>query len=231
MAGETEESVFATVDLPYIPPEFRENRGEIEAARNGLLPDLVQLSDLHGDLHCHTRATDGHGRLKEMVEAARHQGLKYLAITEHSKRITMVHGLYSQRLLEQIEEIDPLNDRLREHTEGFRVLKGIEVDILEDGGLDLPDPILERLDLVIGAVHSKLHLSRAQQTRRILKAMDHRHFSILAHPTGRLIDEREPYDIDMVRVIRHARDRACLPELNAHPERLDLTEIHCQMAR
>ncbi len=214
VAGETEESVFATVDLPYIPPELRENRGEIEAARNGLLPDLVQLSDLRGDLHCHTTASDGHGSLAEMVEAARRQGLEYLAVTDHSKRLTMVHGLDSRRLLEQMEEIDRLNDRLK----GFRVLKGIEVDILEDGGLDLPDPVLGRLDLVIGAVHSKFHLTRAQQTRRILKAMDHPHFSILAHPTGRLIDEREPYDVDMARVIRHARDRGCYLELDAQPE-------------
>jgi len=227
VAGDTEESVFAAVDLPLIPPELRENRGEIEAARNGLLPDLVRLADLRGDLHCHTTATDGHGDLKEMVEAARGQGLEYLAVTEHSKRLTMAHGLDSRRLMEQMEEIDRLNDRLR----GFRVLKGIEVDILEDGGLDLPDPVLGRLDLVIGAVHSKLHLTRAQQTRRILKAMDHPHFSILAHPTGRLIDEREPYDIDMGRVIRHARDRGCYLELNAHPERLDLTDVHCQTAR
>jgi DNA polymerase (family 10) len=227
VAGETEESVFAAVDLPYIPPELRENRGEIEAARNGLLPDLVQPSNLRGDLHCHTNASDGHASLGEMVEAARQQGLDYLAITEHSKRLTMAHGLDSRRLMQQMEEIDRLNDRLR----GFRVLKGIEVDILEDGGLDLPDAILARLDLVVGAVHSQLHLSRAEQTRRVLKAMDHPHFTILAHPTGRLIDEREPYDVDMARVIRHARDRGCYLELNAHPERLDLTDIHCQMAR
>ena len=147
------------------------------------------------------------------------------------QRLTTVHGLDSQRLLAQLEEIDRLNDRLREQTQGFRVLKGIEVDILEDGGLDLPDAILGRQDLVIGAVHSKLHLNRAQQTRRILKAMDHRHFSTLAHPPGRLIDERESYDVDIVRVIRHARDRGCFLELNAHTERPDISDIHCQMAR
>ena len=227
LAGETEESVFAVLDLPYIPPELRENRGEIEAARNGLLPTLVERSDLRGDLHCHTTASDGHGSLADMVAAARAQGLGYLAITEHSKRLTMAHGLDSRRLLEQMETIDRLNDRLQ----GFRVLKGIEVDILEDGGLDLPDAVLARLDLVVGAVHSKLHLSRAAQTRRILKAMENPRLNILAHPTGWLIDEREPYDVDMVRVIRQARDRGCFLELNAHPERLDVTDIHCQMAR
>ena len=227
IAGETEESVFAAVGLPYIPPELREHRGEIEAARHGLLPQLVERADLRGDLHCHTTASDGHASLAEMAEAARAQGLDYLAITEHSKRLAMAHGLDSRRLLEQIEAIDRLNER----PWGIRLLKGIEVDILEDGGLDLPGAVLGRLDLVIGAVHSRLHLSRAQQTRRVLKAMDHPHFTMLAHPTGRLIDEREPYDLDMNRVIRHARDRGCYLELNAHPERLDLLDIHCQAAR
>ena len=227
VAGETEESVFAAVGLPCIAPELRENRGEIEAARHGLLPDLVTRSDLRGDLHCHTVATDGQGTLEEMARAAQEQGLEYLGITEHSKRLTMVHGIDSRRLLQQMDQIDGLNERLK----GFLVLKGIEVDILEDGGLDLPDDVLGRLDLVVGAVHSRFHLTRAQQTKRILKAMDHPHFSILAHPTGRLIEEREPYDADMVRIIRHARDRGCFLELNAHPERLDLTDTHCQMAR
>ena len=169
VAGETEESIFAAVGLPFIPPELRENRGEIEAARHGLLPDLVERSDLRGDLHCHTVATDGHGTLDEMARAAMEQGLEYVAITEHSKRLTMVHGLDSRGLLRQLDQIDALNHKLK----GFRVLKGIEVDILEDGGLDLPDEVLGRLDLVVGAVHSKFHLTRARQTRRILKAMDH----------------------------------------------------------
>jgi len=199
----------------------REGEHELHEAGTQLSPTQLEALVL----------IDGHASLAEMVEAARRQGLDYLAVTEHSKRLTMAHGLDSLRLLQQIEEIDRLNARLQDGMGGFRVLKGIEVDILEDGGLDLPDAVLGRLDLVIGAVHSKLHLSRAEQTRRILKAMDHPHFSILAHPTGRLIDEREPYDLDMALVIRHARDRGCFLELNAHPERLDLTDIHCQMAR
>jgi len=227
VAGETEESLFTALDLPYIEPELREDRGEIEAARNGLLPTLVKRTDLRGDLHCHTVATDGHGTLEEMAAAARAQGLEYLAITDHSKRLTMVHGLDSRRLLQQMDEIDRMNEGLQ----GFRILKGIEVDILEDGGLDLPDEVLGRLDLVIGAVHSRFNLSRPQQTKRILEAMDRPHFSILAHPTGRLIEERAPYEVDMARVIRHARDRGCYLELNAQPKRLDLLDTHCQMAR
>jgi len=227
VAGETEESVYAAVGLPWIPPELRENRGEFEAARAGRLPHLLEQQDLQGDLHAHTKATDGRHSLKEMAEAARHRGLKYLAITDHSRRLTMAKGLDPGRLLMQMEEIDRLNATLS----GIRILKGIEVDILEDGNLDLPDNVLGRLDLVVGAVHSRFNLSKQKQTERILRAMGHPHFSILAHPSGRLIGQREPYEVDMLRVIRKARERRCFLEVNAHPERLDLTEIHCQMAR
>lgn len=227
IAGETEESVYRSVGLSYVQPELREDRGEIEMARTGRLPQLIEMADLKGDLHVHTKATDGHHTLEEMALAAKAMGLSYLAITEHSRRLTVAHGLDPQRLLKQIDEIDRLNDTL----EGITLLKGIEVDILEDGELDLPDSVLERLDLVIGAVHSKFELPRAKQTERILRAMDHPHFSILAHPTGRLIEQREPYDVDMLRIIRHAKKRGCYLELNAHPERLDLLDTHCQMAK
>jgi DNA polymerase (family 10) len=227
IAGQTEEAVYKAVGLPYIPPELRENSGEIETAEAGRLPKLVELNDLTGDLHAHTKATDGHNTIEEMALAAKQMGLDYIAITEHSKRLTMTHGLDEKRLLQQMEEIDRLNTRLK----GITVLKGIEVDILEDGALDLPDDILGRLDLVIGAVHSKFHLSRAKQTTRILKAMDHPHFTMLAHPSGRLLEQREPYDVDMARIIHHASERGCYLELNAHPERLDLLDTHCRMAK
>ncbi len=227
ITGETEEAVYRAVGLPYIPPELREDRGEIEAARAGRLPRLVELHDLKGDLHAHTKATDGHNTIKDMVLAAKARGFEYLAITEHSRRLTVAHGLDPQRLLKQIDEIDRLNSDLK----GITVLKGIEVDILEDGSLDLPDSVLERLDLVIGAVHSKFDLPRAKQTERILRAMDHPHFTLLAHPSGRLIEQREPYDVDMLRIIRKAKSRGCYLELNAHPERLDLLDTHCQMAK
>lgn len=227
IAGETEASVYRAVDLPYIPPELREDRGEIEAARAGRLPRLVELADLKGDLHAHTKATDGHDTLRDMARAAQALGFEYLAITEHSRRLTMAHGLDPLRLLRQCDEIDQLNKELN----GFTLLKGIEVDILEDGSLDLPDEILGRLDLVVGAVHSKFDLSRSKQTERILRAMQHPHFTLLAHPTGRLIEQRAPYDVDMLRIIRQAKNRGCFLELNAHPERLDLLDTYCQIAK
>jgi DNA polymerase (family 10) len=227
IAGATEESVFDSVGLPWIPPELREDRGEIEAARAGRLPRLVELSDLRGDLHSHTTATDGRNSLREMALEARRRGFEYLAITDHSQRVRMVHGLDPERLLAQLEEIDRLNDEL----EGLTLLKGIEVDILEDGRLDLPDEVLGRLDLVIGSVHSHFDLSKAKQTMRLLKAMDRPHFSILGHPTDRLIPRRGPIELDLPRVLRHARQRGCFVELDAHPERLDLDDLHCRMAK
>ena len=227
IAGETEESVYRAVDLSYIPPELRENRGEIPAARSGRLPRLLELSDLQGDLHVHTSATDGHNTLLEMAIAGRSHGLQYLAITDHSRHLTVARGLDPLRLARQCDEIDALNENL----EGITLLKGIEVDILEDGSLDLPDRVLAKLDLVLGAVHSKFDLSRARQTERVLRAMSHPHFTMLAHPSGRIIHERPPYDIDMPRIIREAGRRGCFLELNAHPDRLDLLDIYCQMAK
>jgi len=208
-------------------PEVRAAIAEIEAAEAGHLPELVVLGDLKGDLHTHTRATDGHNSIEEMALAATELGHEYIAITEHSRRLTIAHGLDEKQLLLQIDAIDRLNARLK----GITVLKGIEVDIIEDGSLDLSDEVLGRLDLVIGAVHSKFGLSRQKQTRRILRAMEHPHFTLLAHPTGRLIDRREPYDVDMPRVIEQARQRGCFLELNCHPERLDMLDVQCQMAK
>lgn len=227
IAGETEESVFAAVKLPFIPPELRENRGEIEAARARDLPRLIELADVKGDLHAHTKATDGRHTLREMVAAAKAAGLAYLAITEHSRRLTVARGLDPKRLLKQIDEIDRLNSELT----GIVVLKGIEVDILEDGRLDLPDSVLSRLDLVVGAVHSAFGLTRSKQTARLLRALSSRYFTLLAHPSARLIGEREAIDIDMLRITRAAKKRGCYLELNVQPDRLDLTDIHCQMAR
>ncbi|MGB7541085.1 MAG: DNA polymerase/3'-5' exonuclease PolX [Burkholderiales bacterium] len=225
VAGGTEESVFAGVGLPWIPPELREDRGEIEAARAGRLPRLIELADLKGDLHAHTKWSDGYHSVREMAEAAKAHGLAYLAITDHSRRLTAAHGLDPERLRRQLDEIE------RTEVPGITLLKGIEVDILEDGALDLPDSILKQLDVVIAAVHSRFSLSRERQTERILRALDHPLVMMLAHPLGRLIETREPYDVDMLKIIRKAAARGRFLELNAHPERLDLLDTHCRMAK
>ena len=227
IAGETEESVYRAVGLPWIPPELREDRGEIEAARQDALPRLIELSDLKGDLHAHSKASDGHHSIEEMALAAKARGLEYLAITEHSRRLAVARGLDPVRLVKQGDEIDRLNARL----EGVTVLKGIEVDILEDGTLDLPDSALAKLDVVIAAVHSRFELPRSKQTARILKALDNSHVHILAHPTGRLLEAREPYDVDMQRIVRKAKARGIALEVNAHPQRLDLSDAYCRMAK
>ena len=227
IAGESEAAVYQALGLAYVEPELREDRGEVEAAREHRLPALVTRADLCGDLHVHSSDSDGRDGLEALAEAARARGLRYLAVTDHTQRLALVRGLGPERLARQIDRIDALNARLR----GVRLLKGVEVDILEDGTLDLPDALLARLDLVVGAVHQRFELSRERQTARLLRAMDHPHFSILAHPTGRLIEERAPCELDLPRVLRHARERGCFLELNAHPDRLDLNDLACRMAR
>ena len=227
VAGKTEEEVYAQVDLPYIEPELREGSGETEAAKEGKLPKLIEIKDIVGDLHVHTKATDGHHDLQELAEAARERNYAYLAITDHSKRVSMAHGLDAKRLGEQIKEIDRINGKLK----GIRLLKGIEVDILEDGSLDLPDDILKELDLRVCSVHYNTSLSAKKQTERIIRAMDNPYFNIFAHPTGRLINERGPYDVNMEEVIKAAEERGCFLEINAHPDRLDLSGRYCKRAK
>jgi DNA polymerase (family 10) len=226
VGGQDETDVFKAVGLPFIEPELRENRGEIEAAEKNLLPRLVTLADLRGDFQSHTTATDGRDDLTAMAHAAQARGYEYLAVTDHSKRMTMVHGLNATRLARQLRDIDKLNATF----ERFRLLKSIEVDILDDGSLDLSDDILRELDVVIAAVHSRLTLSRDRQTERILRAMDNPYVTILAHPTGRLINQRPPMDIDLERLLKAAKERGCVVELNAQPTRLDLDAIACRMA-
>ena len=227
IAGASEASVYESLGLPYIDPELRENRGEIEAAAHGALPHLVRLEDIKGDLHAHTTASDGLDGLREMAAAARARGLSYLAVTDHSRRLAIAHGLSEDRLRKQIDEIDGINSELG----AFQLLKGAEVDILEDGRLDFSDAILERLDVVVVAVHSAFALSAKQQTDRILRAMDNRYVHILAHPTGRLLLERAGYALDMPRLMRGARERGCWLEINSQPSRLDLSDVDCRMAR
>ncbi|MDN5001245.1 DNA polymerase/3'-5' exonuclease PolX [Bradyrhizobium sp. GCM10027634] len=227
IVGTTEEEIYRKLGLATIPPEMREDRGEITLARTGKLPRLITLGDIRGDLHVHSNWSDGTAPIVDMAAAAKARGYDYIAITDHSQHVAVAHGLDAARLSRQIDEIDRLNEKLH----GFTVLKGAEVDILADGRLDLPDKILSRLDMVVAAVHYKFDLSRQLQTDRILRAMDNGHVSIIAHPTGRLISEREPYEVDIEAIVVAAADRSCCLELNADPDRLDLTDIHAQAAK
>ena len=227
IAGKTEKEVFDRVDLPYIEPELREDRGEIEAGKQGKLPKLISLEEIRGDLHCHTKATDGHNSLKQMAEAAKARGYEYIAITDHSQHVAIAHGLNKKRLFDQIKQIDKLNEKL----DGIVILKSIEVDILEDGSLDLPDHVLMELDLTVCAIHYKFNLPRKKQTERIIRAMDNPYFNILAHPTGRLINQREAYDVDLEVIMMAAKKRGCFLEVNAQPDRLDLTDTNCKLAK
>jgi len=227
IAGKSEKEVYSKLGLPFIIPVLRENRGEIAAAEAGMLPDPVTLEDIRGDLHCHTKASDGKFTLREMAEAAREKGYDYLGITDHSRSQTVARGLSIDKLAAQIDEIDALNEEL----DGIRLLKSSEVDILEDGSLDFPDDLLSRLDYTVCSIHGAFNLSREKQTERVVRAMDSPHFSILGHPTGRLINERPAYAIDLERVMDAAKERGRFLELNANPSRLDIDDARCKMAR
>lgn len=227
IAGRTEEEVYAALDLPWIPPELREARREFEWAREGKLPVLLELADLQGDLHMHTTATDGKASLEQMVAAARARGLKYIAITDHSKRVSMARGLDAGRLREQWAEIDRMNQSLT----GFRILKGIECDILERGGLDLDDEVLAESDWVVASVHYGQNQPREQITKRVVDALANPLVSAIAHPTGRLINRRKSYEIDLEAAFKVARENSKMMELNANPHRLDLDDVACATAK
>jgi DNA polymerase (family 10) len=227
IAGRTEEEVYAALKLPCFPPEIREARQEFEWADKGKLPELVEVDDIQGDLHMHTTATDGKASLEEMIAAAQERGLKYIAITDHSKRVTMANGLDAKRLRKEWAAIDKLNAKLK----GIMVLKGVEVDILEKGGLDLDDDVLSEADWVVASVHYGQNQSREQITARIVGAIQNPHVSAIAHPTGRIIDRRKPYEVDLETVFRAAVDYGKLMELNANPARLDLDDVACAAAK
>ena len=227
IAGSTEDEIYKKLGLAYIPPEMREDRGEVALAKSNELPRLVTRADIRGDLHVHSDWTDGTASIAAMAQAAQAQGYEYIALTDHSHRVAMAHGLDPARLTRQSHEIDRVNARLRDLT----ILKGIEVDILKNGTLDLPDASLAKLDIVIAAVHSYFDLSREAQTERVIKAMNNPYVSIIAHPTGRLIGQRDPFEIDMDRVISAAHRTGCYLEINAQPDRLDLNDLHVHAAR
>ena len=227
IAGKTEEEIYRKLGLAFIPPELREDTGEVAAARSGKLPALITVGDIRGDLHVHSDWSDGTVGIADMAAAAQACGYAYMALTDHSRRVTIAHGLTRVRLLRQIGEIDRLNRKLR----GFTILKGMEVDILRDGSLDMSNDTLARLDIVVAAVHSAFGLSREEQTERIVRAMRNPHVSVLAHPTGRLIGQREAFDIDIDRIVAAARDTGCALEINAEPDRLDLNDLHARAAK
>jgi len=228
VAGTTEADVYATLDLPVFPPELREARKEFEWAEQGGMPDLITVEDIRGDLHMHTHATDGTASIAEMAAAAYARGLAYIAITDHSQRVSMANGLTPARALEQWQEIDRIN---KDQPPGFRILKGIECDILEKGGMDLPDDVLAQADWVIASLHYGQKQPRAQITERMLGAIANPYVCQIAHPTGRLLNRREAYEIDLDLVLAAAKEHGKLVELNANPMRLDLSDVNLIKAK
>jgi len=227
LGGENEEDVYRLLDLPFVPPVLREDRGEIEAALAGKLPQLITLPDIRGDLHVHTNWSDGAHSIADVAQAARQRGLSYLAVTDHSKALGVARGLTVERLLEQGEEIRALNLEQK----GFTVLHGTEMDILADGSLDYPDEILKKLDIVVASIHSGFNDSREVMTARIVAAMRNPFVSIIAHPSGRLIGEREGYQLDMEQVLQVARETGTALEINSYPLRLDLEDKYVRRAK
>lgn len=231
VAGATEEDVYRAVGLPLIIPELRENTGEIEAAEEGTLPLVLEITDIKGDLHCHTRHSDGSASIDEMALAAMERGYEYLAITDHSRSLVVANGLDTTRVLREMEEIETFNESMQMQGNPFRLLKGTEVDIRGDGSLDHPPELLMEMDCVVGAVHSGFSMDSTAMTERIIKAMSTGRIDILAHPTGRLISSRPPYEMDMELVLEAAARFNVALELNAHSERLDLKDGHLRLAK
>ena len=224
---DNESEVYQRLGLPYIPPELREDAGEIEAALAGSLPRLITLQDIKGDLHVHSDWSDGVGSIETLADAAQQRGYRYLGITDHSRSLGIARGLAEDKLREQIQEISTLNDEL----ENFNVLSGTEVDIKADGSIDLPDSVLEMCDVVVAAVHSAHQQDERTMTGRIIKAMENPNVDILAHPSGRLIGEREPYRVNMTAVLEAAERIGTALEINAHPSRLDLADVYVRKAK
>ncbi len=227
IGGEKEEDIYNALGLPWIPPELREDLGEIEAAMKDDLPELIEPADIRGDLHIHSRWSDGSHEIHELVEEAKRNGYEYIAVTDHTKGLGIAGGLTEERLLEQKREIDSLNRKLR----GFHVFIGVEVDIRGDGSLDLPEEVLGRLDFVVASIHSGFRQEKGKLTKRVINAIKCPFVDLIAHPTGRLLGEREPYDIDMEAVLEAARNYGKALEINAFPMRLDLNDIYAREAK
>jgi DNA polymerase (family 10) len=228
VAAATEEEVYAALGLEWIPPELRENLGEIEAAAKRELPKLIEKKNLRGDLHMHTNASDGHNTIREMADAALKVGYEYIAITDHSKNLAMTNGLDEKRALEHIQRIHEVDAQMKGR---IRVFAGIEVDILGDGALDLDDEVLAQMDVVIASVHSRFEQSREEMTARVQRAIENPNVRILGHPTGRLLLRREPFALDTGAVLRRAAELGVAVEHNAAPERLDLNDRDLRLAK
>ncbi len=224
VAGKTEEEIYGKLGLQYIPPEMREMTGELLSAAAHKLPGIINYGDLRGDLQVQTNWTDGSNSIEEMAKAAIEAGLEYIVITDHTKRLAMTHGLDEKRIQKQWEEIDGENKKLKINNKEFRILKGTECDILKDGSMDLPDGVLEKLDVVGASVHSLFNLPKKEQTERIIRVMENKHVDILFHPTGRLINRRPAYEIDMDAIIAAAKRTGTVLEIDAFPDRLDLRD-------
>jgi DNA polymerase (family X) len=231
VAGKTEEEIYSKLKLDYIPPELRENLGEIEAAAAHTLPRLIELSDIRGDVHMHTVETDGRNTIEEMAEAARERGYEYMAITDHSKNLAFANGLTDERAVAHIEKIRAVENAVEKKMKAIRIFAGIEVDILPDGSLDLSDSVLEQMDIVIASVHSQFNQDRGAMTDRLLKAIANPNTSLIGHPTGRLLLRRDAYHFDLDAVFKAAAQHKVAMELNSYPDRLDLCDVHLRMAK
>jgi DNA polymerase (family 10) len=227
VGGKEEEDVYRALGMDWIEPELREDRGEIEAAKEARLPKLVKEPEIKGDLHVHSNWSDGTSPIEEIARAAQKRGYQYVAICDHSKSLKITHGLDESRLMKQIEEIDRINEKMK----GFQILKGTEVDILNDGRLDLSEKVLEKLDLVVAAVHSGFKQEKEKMTKRIVRALENPLVHILAHPSGRLLGARDPYEVEIDEVMEAAKQYGKALEINAYFERLDLDDIHCRKAK
>jgi DNA polymerase (family X) len=227
IGGREEMDIFEAIGLPWISPEIRENTGEIEAARKNVLPELISQNDLKGDLHIHTTWSEGAQSILEMAQAAKKMGYEYIAITDHDATIGITHGLTAERVLKQLSEIKKINKSLK----GFRILSGVETDILKDGSLSLPDKILARLDIVVASVHSSFRQPKNEMTKRIIKVIRNPYVSIIAHPTTRIINRREPINIDLENIFREAKKNKTAMEINAEWHRLDLSDVNARMAK
>ncbi|MDI6591954.1 MAG: PHP domain-containing protein, partial [Patescibacteria group bacterium] len=227
IAGKNEEEIYEALGMQWIPPELREDQGEIEAALKGKLPKIIDYKDIKGDLHCHSKWDGGKNTIEEMVKTAKERGYQYLGIADHTKFLRIEHGLDEKKLAQQRKEIDNLNKKLK----NFKILQGAETNILADGSIDIKDEALKKLDYVIAGVHSQFKMEKEKMTERIIKAMKNPNVDIISHPTGRIIQRRDEYQIDFEKILKVAKETGTILEINSFPERLDLNDQNIRRAK